>query len=361
MPAARTDGPRYLTLDHWRGFAALWVMVFHAFNTWLEVKPDFLPGWLAWFCLHGWLGLHVFFVISGYCIAERTAREYRRRGSVRLFALDRLRRIYPPYWAALAATILINVAAALVAGAPLTVANGPLPDGGNGWIQTLFVVEHWFGQPSYLLVAWTLSYEIGFYLLAALCLGLALGTARAWTGYALGGLLLIAGLVPAIGTWLPLLELWPHFAVGGLAWLLLHGLPGGGRRLAGGTLIFAGLALVAWLPAAGRGHPMLFVTACAWLLLLLQPFDARLAAAPVLRWLGRAGTISYSIYLVHAPIVGKFRNLLSRYWQPGDPGAIWVPLAACGLAVACAWGFYRLVEVRTERWRRERLRRPITA
>ncbi|MDI1320104.1 MAG: hypothetical protein PSW75_07920, partial [bacterium] len=101
-----------------------------------------------------------------------------------------------------------------------------------------------------------------------------------------------------------------------------------------------------------------FVIACASLLLVLQPLDVRITTAPWLRWLGWTGTFSYSLYLIHAPVVGKFRNLLARWWPPDDPRSLWVPVAACGLAIFASWCFYQVVEQRTEKWRRAYLARP---
>lgn len=355
--STQASGTRYRSLDHWRGFAALWVMVFHAFNVWLEAHPALLPPPLSWLCLHGWLGAHVFFVISGYCIAERCAREYRTGGTVRVFFEDRLLRIYPPYWAALLFLVGLNLAGALVAGAAFVPGN-PLPAGGVGWLQAFMAVEHWAGRPGYLLVAWTISFEIGFYALAALGLALALRTQRPWTGWALGLGLLVVGLTPAASL-LPLLTLWPHFALGGIVWLLLRLIPVAGARLALGAGIFALVALVAWIFPSGRSPTLLFVLTCALLLLALQPLDARIAAAPWLRWLGWTGTFSYSLYLIHAPVVGKFRNLLARWCPPDDPRSLWVPAAACGLAVLASWLFYKLIEQRVEKWRRKYLARPV--
>ncbi len=133
-------------------------------------------------------------------------------------------------------------------------------------------------------------------------------------------------------------------------------------RMLWGSLWLGLVAAFAWWHAPAADPKLLFVTACAWVLLLLQPVDDRLVLSPALRWLGWVGTFSYSLYLVHAPIVSKFRNLLSRHWQPADPGAVWVPVAACGLAVAGAWLFYQLAELRTEAWRKNFLgRRPSPA
>jgi len=352
---ASVAGPnnRYRSLDHWRGFAALWVLIFHAFNAWIAVSPHFLPPLIAAFCWHGWLGAHIFFVISGYCIAERTAREFRLRGSVRLFFTDRLLRIFPPYWAALAFTLILN----LLAQRFNATADNPSPGGWLDAIASVSASELWWGRPSYLLVAWTLSYEIGFYLIAALCLGCALTLNRAWPGYLLASVLFVAAFFPSITNRVPLLQLWPHFALGGLVWLLVQHVPHYRPRLWRGTLLLGLVAAYAWWHAPAVDTTLLFVAGCAWLLLLLQPADDRMFRSPALRWLGWIGTFSYSLYLVHAPIVSKFRNLFSRHWQPMDPGAVWVPVAACGLAVAVAWLFYQQVELRTEAWRKSFLRR----
>jgi len=350
------SGTRYHSLDQWRGFAALWVMVFHAVEVWLNLTPGLLPGWLGTFCNHGWLGANLFFVISGYCIAERCAREYRARGTVRSFLADRLLRIYPPYWVALLGVILLNVAATLVNDAAFKPGN-PLPDGGQGWLLAFGALEYWARVPDYLLVAWTLSFEVGFYFLAALCLGLASGTRRPWAGWALGGLLVVAGLSP-VRMLLPLLALWPQFALGGIVWLLLHAVPSTGARLGVASGLFSIVAVAGWHLAPGGGFSLVFVCGCAFLLLVLYPLDRRIAAAPALRWLGWCGTFSYSLYLLHAPIVGKFRNLLGRRWPADEPSSLWVPAVGCGLAVLVSWGFFQLIERRTERWRRTYLHRP---
>jgi len=63
-------GQRYLSLDHWRGFAALWVLVFHAHRG----RPPLEPAWLGEFVSWGWLGVPLFFVISGYIMAYTTTR-----------------------------------------------------------------------------------------------------------------------------------------------------------------------------------------------------------------------------------------------------------------------------------------------
>jgi peptidoglycan/LPS O-acetylase OafA/YrhL len=349
--SAGADRPsRYLSLDHWRGFAALWVLVYHANRG----QPPLEPAFVGEFVRHGWLGVPVFFVVSGYCIAERMYREHETRGSTSRFLVDRLLRIYPPYWAAVLLTAAINVASALVRGVPLS-SPAILPDGLTGWIMSLACVELWFDRATFHLVAWTLAYEVGFYFCAAGGLALMRQTGRWWAGFGFWGLLLGIALVPGVGSWIPLLQLWPEFALGGLVWLAWRGgralptrlwLAGGAILLTTATAIWVTPALALSFTAAGT---------CAVLLLTLRLWDAQLAALVPLRWLGWIGTFSYSLYLAHAPIVGKFEALFSHVSVLASR-----PLVAAGLSCLCTlplmWCYYQLVEKPSERFRRSTMK-----
>ena len=66
---AQSWNPEYRTLDHWRGVAALWVMIFHGFVTTYHLSLHPLTELLKLVAAPGWLGVHLFFVISGYCIS----------------------------------------------------------------------------------------------------------------------------------------------------------------------------------------------------------------------------------------------------------------------------------------------------
>jgi peptidoglycan/LPS O-acetylase OafA/YrhL len=59
---------QYRSLDHWRGVAALSVVLFHGFGTTYNRTLSPLAEVLKAIAAHGWLGVHLFFVISGYCI-----------------------------------------------------------------------------------------------------------------------------------------------------------------------------------------------------------------------------------------------------------------------------------------------------
>ena len=102
---------RVLTLDAMRGVAALVVVTYHA----LRVAPHTaVSGWEWWlpqiagYTVHfAYAGIYLFFVISGFCIHLYWAKS--RAAGVQKPVVDflsfwkrRVRRLYPPYFAALA-------------------------------------------------------------------------------------------------------------------------------------------------------------------------------------------------------------------------------------------------------------------
>ena len=102
-------------LDGLRGLAALYVVLHHA---WLQTWPvtlyqDAAPGpaimrftrWLAF----GHYAVTFFITLSGFCLMIPVLRASHLRGGVRGFALGRIRRILPPYYAALLLSTVIAV------------------------------------------------------------------------------------------------------------------------------------------------------------------------------------------------------------------------------------------------------------
>ena len=67
LPAKDAGNSVYRMLDAWRGLAALWVVMLH-------VRLETTPDWLYRFGAYGHLGVPMFFVISGYCIANAAMR-----------------------------------------------------------------------------------------------------------------------------------------------------------------------------------------------------------------------------------------------------------------------------------------------
>ena len=88
----------------------------------------------------------------------------RRGESAPVFLLERALRIFPTYWAALAAALLLRLAAAAMHPAAW---DAGLPHGATEWIGEILLLQPYLGTPGFLMVSWTLVFELGFYVLAA--------------------------------------------------------------------------------------------------------------------------------------------------------------------------------------------------
>ncbi len=345
---------RYATLDHWRGFAALWVVFFHACALWTQ------PAQFPLTCLHafgqtGWFGVHLFFVISGYCIAERAARHVEKESSVTSFLIDRALRIFPAYWAALAVAVLLAVIATPFNGLPLIAkpgASGALP--GSVWdaLANITLTVPGFAISPYLLVSWTLSCEIAFYTLVAVGL---LWVGRGQRPY----IPVLAGYALAIvqsAAWVNLpgvvLDLWPEFMCGLLAWQALHWRS---RQPLVSIAAWLGIVLLAILGCkfGSTAGALPASAAFALTLIVLHRHDAPLARSRVISFLGLCGCLSYSLYLIHVPFISPLQNLIHRVYANAEHD-VWIPILLVGFSLFPAWLFYQWVEKPAERWRHRR-------
>jgi peptidoglycan/LPS O-acetylase OafA/YrhL len=349
---------RYQSLDHWRGLAAVVVVLHHA----ALYSPYWLDGtWGAWSIgtyavaaiARGWVGVPMFFAISGYCITAAAARpdtgtaEYFRR---------RFCRIYPPYWAALACALLLWLPLrGLWSTEPYS-----FPSPGDmsfvQWGGNLTLTETWLSNISdrkwtlLLGPAWTLCYEEQYY--AAVGLLLAIFRGRLAVGFI--ALTVLFGVLHKSGVYVSHTladPYWCAFAAGALVFFARQGR----ASIVAATALAAALALGVWrLPIsflAGRhSEPVsgaVVGMAFALVLLLLRPFDERVfgchALAP-LRW---CGVRCFSIYLVHWPVCKTVGAALFAAGVRGD-AEVMVTAVPASLALTLAAGhlFYVTIERR---------------
>jgi peptidoglycan/LPS O-acetylase OafA/YrhL len=339
---------RYRTLDHWRAVAALWVLLYHAHGRWLEgaVHPWF--GWVQIFARRGYLGVSLFFVISGYCISARLHRDNEGQTPIRHFLVDRLLRIFPTYWVALAVTLLLGLATRPFNHTPLYAtpfALGVLPATTTRWLSNLLLMEPWLQVPPILNVSWTLTYELAFYALAAACLGLFRLTRTIWPSAMLVGALLTLSLWQGDQHQIPGITRLPEFMCGAVLYATLTA--GGKYRywlaVAGtGGLVCAGLAAQASLITA---------TGFMLVLLVLAPADTWLVNLRCLRALGYCGLFSYSLYLIHVSVATRVMAFIG-YTHPPTTIAFYAWLViAMASAILAGYALYVAVEKPVERWR----------
>ncbi|MGK0235173.1 MAG: peptidoglycan/LPS O-acetylase OafA/YrhL [Psychroserpens sp.] len=133
---------RLVALDLIRFFAAMAVVLYH--YTAREGFKEF-EG-IAEVTKFGYLGVPLFFIISGYVIAlsakNRTAME---------FAISRFVRLYPAYWCGMVFTILVTIYYAQVSFDPIMIAANAT------MLNDYFDIENIDG------VYWTLQAELKFY------------------------------------------------------------------------------------------------------------------------------------------------------------------------------------------------------
>ena len=325
-------------LDGIRGLAALFVVLHHC---WLMSFPGFPvdngPAW-AGFLLYGHLAVVVFIVLSGFSLGVAPARSGWRLDSLRRYAHRRAWRILPPYWPALLFSLV--VAWTLV----------PQPGEGTPTLKSVLVygllLQDIFGAPSPNGPFWSIAIEAQLYVLLPLGLLILRRTNAAVLFFVVLLPVLVIGIfgpsVPAVHL---LTRFTPQLAVGFTLGMIAAGVVGNERWRG---YPWHWLALAAAAPALALiviNGSVWTVEHYLWIDLALSPAIAVLLAAiatgrpgPLVRFLDirpmrSLGGFSYSLYLVHAPIIIAVSLLIVPPWMtPGVPRflvtlAIGVPLA----------------------------------
>ncbi len=327
-----------------RAIAAVTVAVLHvafAFADHVGAGLGLKPGT----GLSGQIAVMLFFIVSGYVMVIAAGGAFGQRGASRAFWLRRFNRIMPPYWLATAA----------LAGVFLTVEPQPVPL--LPLLKSLALVPFWqegggLRPIPFLWVGWTLFYEMVFYALFGLALGLGRSAGLAVTVAGLGLLVLVGLIIGPDSAFLfavtrPVLLM---FVVGmGLAL----------RRTSGGQVpVWLRIAALAALVPAMTLIPVRVGTEAmgfdylAWCgvpaaLLGLAVLGGPLAV-PGSRWVIAAGDMSYALYLLHVPVAWFWLWFWRRL--PGfDPGPWDYLISALVVSLVASWLFHRRVE------------RPITA
>ncbi|GAA0443655.1 hypothetical protein Aca07nite_52450 [Actinoplanes capillaceus] len=170
---------RLAWLDALRGWAAVTVAVFH-------LSPAVLGGDRHLSLYHafdlGRYGVLLFFLVSGYVIPM----SLERHGSLRRFWTGRLLRIYPAYLVAAVVALALGAAGLLRMPAQLTTETAASVAGHVTMLQDLL------GVRGVLRPFWTLSYEMVFYLLTA---GLFAWGRHRWSAWWAAGLTAVAAVV----------------------------------------------------------------------------------------------------------------------------------------------------------------------
>jgi peptidoglycan/LPS O-acetylase OafA/YrhL len=380
-------------LDALRGIAALVVVFDHSSYAFMaEFRRELMPEFNT-----SRYGIMVFFLVSGYIIPA----SLERRGSVRTFWIGRLFRIYPLWAAVVTAVLVVNL---------LGFAEIRADFGGHSAatvaVAHVTLLQELLGTPNLLLVLWTLSYEMAFYLLVVALFTVRLHQRSAATAVTfavlasvsvtVGGMLPVSALSDAVGTGLlvalasvamvvaiccasagsPPLRVFGGMLGGVLALVMV---PFNGTvPMWEGLVILAVMFLGTAVYRAEKGQSSWRCAACAavtvvacavgsaywhgdgshftrrgWIvafLLAVLTFGIGLALRRrrTPRWLIGLGTISYSVYLVHPVLLAVSDGTIGRWRRDNlmlEVAFYIVLLPLCALT-------YRYIEAPSQTWGR---------
>jgi peptidoglycan/LPS O-acetylase OafA/YrhL len=367
---------RLQSIDALRGIAALGVVLYHAVMQTAGAVPNNFFRWpvklLQFVSSFGYIGVFLFFVISGFCIhlqwAKSRATQQPQAVQFGSFWRRRIRRLYPPYVIAFALFMLM---AALTTG--INVTHFFVYD----LVMHLLMLHNLDPNTCYSIngVFWTLAIEEQLYL--AYFLLLFLRTRWGW-----GPTLLVCALARVgwflfshaawvtTGTGIPVPEAapshWFTWALGAIAVEAAFGLvklPKWCRNLwIGGAAIVLASATstilpatqkdtlphdLAWMlmhPAWGLGFFIIVNRVVeaeqAWLAKVRKPGLVARSVVRVVAGAAFVGVFSYSLYLTHELVIMQSWSFVIK----GFPPILNSLLIVVPATIAFAWVFYRFCE-----------------
>jgi peptidoglycan/LPS O-acetylase OafA/YrhL len=300
--SSRTSSQRFVAFDALRAVAFLAVFFYHA---------ELLKG--------GWIGVDLFFVLSGFLVTGILIRDLGQasaRDVFRRFYLKRAFRILPPFYLVLVA-VLLTLERRSLPDLPLHLA-----------FLSNYVQWHDFRDNYALGAFWSISVEEHFYLLWPLLLAF---VRPKWRAHALVGIVIVtllcrgAAVLTVADPWRFNILMTPcrldALAAGSLLALYAHGRAEherpprarfGAFTIAAVVVYGAGLVLLPSLFRRGSHSPWFLTLGLSLSLPVFVGAIGYVACLPpgsalrrLLEWrpLTRIGQISYFAYLVHLPLM----------------------------------------------------------
>ncbi len=353
--ATRAPAARYLpALTGLRFALALWVILHH-----LTGRNMLLAGWAATLpvgiqsLLHGgYLAVQTFFLLSGFVLAQSYVSTRWHRRNLMRFAIARVARTVPAYLLSLVIVSWFML--------QFLVKPGSLGRKVSVLADYAFVLQGWTGSMGigWNTPAWSLSCEFFFYLCFPLLLvwlcrgGLARTSAVLAVSFVVPVLLAHAGL-PA--QWKPIHHLSDFVA--GIAAAGVY------RAIVRAGAAPGWLGALFYLPALLAGgafivYPRVLDGTLADLNTVLRPLNvalliglacgggwlARLLAGKVVDYLGQA---SYSMYILHIPLLWWYSRYTTYRWGSTPPA--WIGFLFIAAVIVVSIVAFEFVETRANR------------
>ncbi|QJW35992.1 acyltransferase family protein [Cellulosimicrobium protaetiae] len=347
---------RFLPIDAMRGAASVSVLLFHLFRSppQADVLAATFPAFWVTVSDLARSGVAVFFVISGFVIAYTTRDLGTRARDGARFALRRQVRLDPPYYVMIAVVVALSGLERLVPGLETRSFSA------GDVLLNMVYLQDIVGAEPVLAVAWTLCLEVQFYLVVVLLVwitGRVLpGPARtAARGLAVSVAAIALGVVslalPFLGTdggpWF--IGTWWMFCYGAVvAWFMIGRLPFAVVVAASAVVGLWCLAVTLWAPVADPwgSHWFAWLTGVTILALLVTRTMSWRPPRAVLY----LGTLSYSLYLVHLPVVDTVMAGAYKVTGESAAGALAAYVVAGAVAFGAAAILHRWVETPAMHW-----------
>ena len=347
---------RITELDGLRGIAILLVVSFHYINNQLSDNTDKLSRGVAKVTSFGWVGVDLFFVLSGFLIGNVLIRNKTSPRYFKTFYIRRIVRIIPNYF-------LLLIIFTVIWNMPYFERNYFFAEHGSIPLWSYFLMVHNIFMAHYdslgnrgLSISWSIGIEEQFYLFFPF---LVYYLKKKWLPLLLICLILGASLIRSLfTTWVPQYVLLPSRMDGlSLGFLIAYAYSEGllikHKVILGKVLgIFLAILLFACAFIYWKYDDLgvmkftlfglIFSIFLVFALIFPNTWYGSLLRNKILMWVG---TISYSLYLFHYAILGL------AYHFNGKNGIgihssndIAITVLAFAVALGFSWGIYKLLE-----------------
>lgn len=308
--SSSSPGLVFNTIQILRGLAAILVVVYHLSLGYEKRGQELIMGGLF---QHGFAGVDLFFVISGFVIMHTSHRYFSKPTYFGTFLRKRAIRIYPIYWVTLAFIMGGILLLEFITKTPIAY----LPTSWSLILSSLLLLPY---HPNINGVTWSLSFELYYYLV----FGLLIVSRKLWPVVAivltLSGLAIISPTLFAGSHRLFFFFFSPYnleFAAGVLAWWLIQRYKLASSR----CFLLLGTALV-WLlvndgPLVSDAGKRTVLYGVSSFLILVSftglELDGWFKPSLITRQLMKVGDASFLIYMLHFSFMPFYGKLVTPF------------------------------------------------
>ena len=314
-----------------RGLAALIVLFFHL-RTPVGIELTF--GMADPFSMFGWMGVDMFFVLSGFILSHVYSDQFSdtlSRADLRSFAVSRFSRIYPLHFVTTFLMLLAYATAVSVGTAP-TETGGYNP---SSVILSLLLVQEWFGVTAPNPGSWSISIELINYIVFPIVIFMTARLPKYWPVPAI----LFGALIANLNVNTNITHGVAEFIMGCAAYSAAKHVNIKVPLPLSGVFYVLPFLIAYSKGATGFGIPAICFAAAIFFLAVSGPYDpfARLCASRPLVFLGE---ISYSVYLLQWFVWIGWKHVIARLPVFSGHPYLMISCAAASLIVVSIGSYY---------------------